>query len=95
MTPLPELNERELSLLVRYSLDSDEEMAAAVVSAFSAAGVDVHMKPTTLVDWINAEVFEHLQWTSDRPLYLCTRIWDHGVVMTAEEVRIYRGAGFV
>lgn len=95
MSPLPELNEGDLSLLVRYSLESDEELAEAVVSAFMAAGVDVHREPTTLVDWINADIFEHLRWTSDRPLYLCTRIWDHGVVMTAEEVRIYRGPCFV
>lgn len=86
----PRFNERELSLLVRYSLETDQEMAVAVVHAFIEAGIDVFSKPTTLVDWINTDVIEHLQWTSDQPLYLSTRIWDHRVVLTAEEVRIYR-----
>lgn len=91
MAPLPELNESDLSLVVRYSLGSDEAMVDAIVNAFLAAGVDVYDRPTQLVDWVNADVFENLQWASDRPLYLCTRIWGHGVVMTAEEVRVYRG----
>lgn len=95
MGPLPELNERDLSLLVRYSLESDEEMAEGVVNAFLAAGLDVYNQDTALVDWINPEVFEHCQWRSDQPLYLCTRIWNHGVVLTAEEIRIYRGPTLV
>lgn len=86
----PELNERDLGLLVQYSLGPDEEMAEAVVGAFIKAGVDVFSKPTTLVDWINPDVLKHLDWTPDGPLYLSTRIWDHRVVITAEEVRIYR-----
>lgn len=94
MATSPELNERDLTLVVRYSLDSDEEMAEAVVEAFIAAGIDVYDKPTQLVDWINADVFEHLHWSADRPLYLSTRIWSHRVMMTAEEVRIYRSPRF-
>lgn len=46
-------------------------------------------RPIQLVDWVNVDVFEAIQWTSDRPVYLSTRIWDHQVVITAEEVRIY------
>lgn len=92
MDTLPLLNEGDMSLLVRYSLEGDEEMTEAVVSAFLAADVDVYERSTQLVDWINAEVFENLEWTSDRPLYLCTRIWDHRVVMTPEEVRIYQSS---
>lgn len=92
MSALPLLNEGDLSLVVRYSLESDEGMAEAVVNAFLAADVDVYDQPTQLVDWINADVFENLEWRSDRPFYLGTRIWDHGVVMTPEEVRIYRSS---
>lgn len=90
MPPLPLFNEEELTLLVRYSLDSEEAMSEAVVHAFLAAGVDVWDRPTHLVDWVEADVLENLSWTSDRPLYLCTRIWDHPVVLTPEEVRIYK-----
>lgn len=95
MSPLPLLNEGDLGLFVRYSRESNEGMAEAVVNAFLAAEVDVYHQPTQLVDWINADVFERIEWRSDRPLYLCTRIWDHGVVITPEEVRIYRGPDLV
>jgi hypothetical protein len=73
--PLPEQGE----LVVRYSLDSEETMSEAVVNAFLAVGVDVHDRPTRLVDWVSAEAFESFEWTSDRPLSLCTRVWDHRV----------------
>lgn len=94
MSTLPLVNEGELSLVVRYLRESNEEMAEAVVNAFLATEVDVYDRPTRLVDWINADVFENLEWSSDRPLYLCTRIWGHAVVMTPEEVRIYRSPDF-
>lgn len=84
MVPLLELNERDLNLLVRYSVKSDEEMAEAVVGAFIEAGVDVFGKPTTLTDWIDPDVFEHLEWSSDRILYLSTEMWGHRLVLTAE-----------
>jgi len=95
MSSLPLLNEKELHLLVSYSLSSGEEMHEAVVNAFHAANIDVFEKPTQLVDWVNADVFEAIQWTSDRPVYLSTRIWDHQVVITAEEVRIYTSPSLI
>jgi len=89
MNHLPLLNEGELTLLVSYSLSSGEEISEAVVNAFLAANIDVFDEPTQLADWVNPEVFEAIQWNSDRPVYLSTRIWDHQVVITAEQVRIY------
>jgi hypothetical protein len=89
ISPLPPLNEGDLNLLVSYSLGSEEEISGAVINAFQSANVDVFDKPTQLVDWINPDVFEAIQWTSDRPVYLSTCIWDHQVVITAEQVRIY------
>lgn len=89
MSPLPLFNEGDLSLDVRYSLESGEEMGEAVVGAFEAAGLDICNRPTQLVDWIEADVFESIDWTSDRRLYVSARIWDRQVVMTPEEVRIY------
>lgn len=89
MNTLPPLNEEELDLLVSYAVGSEEEMSEAVINAFLAGNIDVFEKSTTLVDWVNVDVFEDIQWTSDRPVYLSTRIWNHQVVITAEEVRIY------
>lgn len=89
MNPLPGLNDGDLDLVVSYSVGSGEEINEAVVNAFLAANIDVFDKSTQLADWINPGVIESIQWSADRPLYLCTRIWDHQVVVTAEEVRIY------
>jgi len=85
----PRLNEDDLRLLVAYSLSSEEEMVEAIVNAFHAANIDVSERPTQLIDWVDADVFDVLEWSSDRPLYLSTRIWDHQVVITAKQVRIY------
>lgn len=89
MPHLPLLNEGDLQLLVAYSYSGEEEIGEAIVNAFLAAHIDVFEKSTRLVDWINADVFNELEWSADRQLYLSTRIWDHRVVITAEEVRIY------
>lgn len=89
MGHLPLLNESELDLLVSYSLSSDEEIHEAIINAFHATHIDVFEKPTQLVDWINADVLTALDWSSDRPIYLSTRIWGQQVVITAEEIRIY------
>ncbi|WP_436907439.1 hypothetical protein [Halosimplex marinum] len=89
MHSLPLLNEKQLDLLVCYSLSSGEEMSVAIVNAFHAANIDVFEKSTRLDDWVNTDVFESIHWTSDHPLYLSTRIWGYRVVITPEEVRIY------
>jgi len=89
MVILPLLDEEELPLVVAYSRSSDENMDEAVVNAFLAANIDVFDRPTTLVDWVNTDVFEDLQWSSSPRLYLCTRIWGYQVVITSEEIRIY------
>lgn len=89
MPPLPPLNEDAFRLIVRYSIEGDEGMSEAVVNAFLAAGVEAFARPTQLVDWIDADVLENISWNSGRPVYFCTRVWDHRVVMTPDEVRIY------
>jgi len=89
MESLPLLNEKEFDLLVDYSISSGEEMSEAIINAFHAANIDVFEKSTQLNDWVDADVFESIHWTADRPLYLSTRIWDRRVVITSEEVRIY------
>lgn len=94
MGSLPQLNERDLRLLVAYPLSTGEEMSEAVVNAFYAGNIDVFERSTPLLDWINADVLNGLQWSSDRPIYLSTRIWDHQVVITADEIRIYSPARY-
>lgn len=89
MGSLLSLNDEELDIVVRYSLDNDESMAEAVVNAFLAANVNVFDKPTQLADWVDVDVLDKIQGASDQPLYLWTRIWDHIVVISPEEVRIY------
>lgn len=89
MVSAPLLNEDDFDLLVAYSSECDEERSEAIVNAFLAANVDVYEHSTTLVDWVDPDVVENLCWSSDRPFYLCTRIWDHDVVLTPDEVRIY------
>lgn len=89
MAPFP-LTEGDVALIVSYSRESGEEMSEAVVNAFDAAGVDIFDRPSTLSDWVESEMFETVEWSSDRPLSVCTRIWDHMVLLTPEEVRIYK-----
>lgn len=90
MISLPQLNEDDLDLLVSHSLERQEEIGEAIVNAFHALDIDVFKKPTQLNDWINTDAFDDLSWDSDRPLYLSTRIWDRQVVISGDEVRIYR-----
>lgn len=95
MPSSPLLNEGELNLLVSYTLDGDEDMSVAIVDAFHAANIDVFEKETQLEDWVNADVGEDIAWDSDRPQYLCTEIWDHRVVITADEIRLYTSSMLV
>lgn len=89
MNSLPQLNEDDLDLLVSYSIEPEEEIGEAIVNAFLAFNIDVFDKPTQLDDWINTDAFDDLSWSSERLLYLSTRIWDHQVVITGDEIRLY------
>lgn len=93
MVPLPLLDGGELDLVVVYSVDTDERMTEAIVSAFRAVEVDAFEESTRLVDWVDPDVLEKLRWSPDQPLYLYTRIWDHDVVVKPDEVRIYSTSG--
>lgn len=93
MCPLPLVDEGDLTLVVRYTPDAGESMSEAIVNAFLAAGLDVFDRPTHLVDWVDADAFETLDWSDDDTHYFATNIWDHRVVMASEEVRIYTPPG--
>lgn len=95
MSSVPPLNEESLNLLLSYSIEDGENMSEGVVNAFLAADIDVFEQSTQLVDWIDPDILEAIQRSSDRPIYLCTQIWGHQVVVTSEEVRIYSHSALV
>lgn len=90
MVFVPQLQKRDMHLLTTYALSDTEEMCEAIVCAFQSADINVFEKPTELADWIDADAFDALQWSSKRPHLLSTRIWDHHVVLTGEAVCIYK-----
>lgn len=77
-------------LLLVYAVDDTEQLTDAIVDAFLAGNVDVFDKPTCLSDWVDPGVFRYVERSGDRELELTTRIWDHTVLVSADEVRIYR-----
>ena len=89
MVPLPQLNEEELSLLVSHTIGADETVSEAIVGAFSEANVNVFAEETTLEEWIDTDGLEEFDWDSHRPFYVSSPVWDHQVVVTPDEVRIY------
>lgn len=89
MVPLPRLNEAELDLLVSYPIGDEESVCGAVVDAFLAANVDVFDRSSSIEQWIDTDALEGFDWRAGDPLYVSTAIWNHGVVVTSDEVRIY------
>ncbi|WP_128905851.1 hypothetical protein [Halorubrum amylolyticum] len=88
MTPLRMLDEEQLDLRVSHSSGPKWRRSEAVVEAFRASDVDVEEEETTLHDWIRPDSLDGFDW-SESPLFLCARIWERTVVVTADEVRIY------
>lgn len=89
MGGLPRVDEEELELLATYQVGEDQAMTTAVVNAFLAAKINVFEESTQLVDWINPDAVDSLRWTDENPLSVATAIWNHNVVITADEIRIY------
>lgn len=77
---------------VCYSIREMEDPSEAVVNAFMATNVDVFDRETRLQDWIETDALDGMDWSSDVPLVLQTRIWERPVTITDEEVRIYGDA---
>lgn len=89
MVSVPVLDDEDLELLVAYTRDPGEEMSSAVVNAFLAGDVDVNAKETQLESWIDTDALGDLDWSTARSTLLYIHIWEHPVVLTPEEVRIY------
>lgn len=89
MASLASLVEEELELLSTYSIDAVEEPDEAVVNAFISAGFDVFDRTTRLADWDDADLLPDLDLSSENLLHVGLRCWDHFVILTSDEVRIY------
>lgn len=89
MAPVSPLNESELELDAAYSISDGEEMTVAIVNAFHRTEIDIYEQQTELVDWIDPDIIETINWTDNPPILLSTLIWDRQVVITKREIRIY------
>jgi hypothetical protein len=83
------LDGADLDLLVSCKIGPEDEITEVIVRAFEAAQIKVFDKPTVLDDWVDTDVFVDLNWDRDYPIYLSIIIWDHRVIITSEQIRIY------
>lgn len=89
MASLPLLHEEDLELVSIYSIDAEEKANEAVVSAFLSADFDVFDRSSRLADWDDADLLTDLDLSSENLLHVGMRCWDHLVIITPDEVRIY------
>lgn len=75
--------------LVTYERENDETMSEALVSAYSAAGIDVFEEEDTLEDHFDADSLNSIDWRSNSSVLLTFSLWDYCAVLTSESVRIY------
>lgn len=75
-------------LLVAYELD-DEPPSLAVVRAFLALDVDVFDGADPLAEHVDVDALDRFDRTCGGQYSIATRIWDHPVVITPNDVRIY------
>lgn len=87
---LPELRLSGYEPAVVYSLGSSESTTDAVLAAFEHSSVDIGEREATLYDQIDDIGLDGLFDRGDRELRLTTRLWDRPVVITPEQVVVYR-----
>jgi hypothetical protein len=87
---LPNLRLDQYEPAVVYSLEDGESMTDAVLAAFEASDVDIDTHNATLYDQIDDNGLEGLFARHNRQLRLTTRLWDRPVVITPEQVVVYR-----
>lgn len=85
---LPRLSEQQPPL-VTYQIEDGETVYEAITEAFGAIGVDVYEQKTTIEDWIKKDLFDLSIHDSEAPWRVSTIIWDHPIVITPGEIRIY------
>jgi len=78
------------SPVVTYARDADEKGVDAIVSAFATEPLDVDItKRDPLYAWIDLDALDALFESAGGDVELSTVIWDHPVVITADEIEIY------
>jgi hypothetical protein len=77
------------SRLITYQISDDETEYEAITNAFRAIDVDVYNQDTAVADWAKDCPIETINWDSERPCRVTTIIWDHPIVLTSDEIRIY------
>ena len=78
------------SPVVTYARDADEKGVDAFVSAFATEPLDVDItKRDPLYAWIDLDALDALFESAGGDVELSTVIWDHPVVITADEIEIY------
>lgn len=84
---LPRLSEQQPPLLT-YQIEDGEPIYEAITEVFGAIGVEVYEEKTTIEDWTNG-LFDLRLLNSEGPHRVSTIIWDHPIVITPDEIRIY------
>jgi len=78
------------SPVIRYARDAEEKGVDAIVSAFATESLDVDItKRDSLYAWIDLDALDALFESAGGDVELSTVIWDHPVVITADEIEIY------
>ena len=76
------------SFVISRSMGPDATVSTAVVETFLAADIDVNARETTLHDWVDPVVLDTFP-LDDPSNRLMVRLWDHAVVVTGREIRIF------
>lgn len=84
---LPRLSEQQPPL-VTYQIEGGESVYEAITEAFGALGIDVYEENTTIDDWTSG-LFDLSMLGSEAPWRVSTIMWDHPIVITPGEIRIY------
>lgn len=87
---LPDLRLSGYETAVVYSLGTDESTTDAVLAAFEHSDVDIGEHETTLYEQIDDIGLNGLFGGDVRELRLTTRLWGRPVVITPEQVVVYR-----
>lgn len=75
--------------LITYQIEDGETFFEAISEAFGAIGLDVYGQETAIADWTQDGLIDLSVLDPDGPVRVSTVIWDHPVVVTPDEIRIY------
>jgi len=80
--------------VVTYARDGEENGVDAIVSAFAKTPLDVDLaERDPLYEWIDLDALDALFESTRDDVALSTIIWDHPVVITADDIEVYNAEG--